>query len=91
MPKAGMPTRRDNARADAVARFTEAKKANAAVWEELAKRHDAEGEKIARLRALRLEKEAADKAVAEAAAAVAKPAPRSKRPRVTAPKPEDGN
>lgn len=67
MAKASTLSRSEEARATAAAQFTKAKQAEAAAWRERTKQHEAETEKMLRLRALRLEKEAADKVAAEAA------------------------
>jgi hypothetical protein len=72
----------ENARAKAAAQFADTKKPpEDAVWRERTKRHEAETQKMLQLRALRLEKEAADKVAAAAAAAAEKPVPRAKRSR----------
>ena len=59
-------SRSEEARANAAVlftkQFTKARQAEAAVWQERAMQRQAEGEKMLRLRALRLEKEAADMA-----------------------------
>lgn len=76
MAKTSALTRAEEARANAAAKFVKVKQADTAIWRELAKRREADVEKSARLRALRLEKEAADK---DAAAAAPKPVAIRKR------------
>ena len=61
------PSRSEEARANAAARFItpkEAKPTETGVWRERTKRHEEETANMLRLRALRLEKEAADKVAA---------------------------
>ncbi|HEY1723338.1 MAG TPA: hypothetical protein VGG27_18995 [Magnetospirillaceae bacterium] len=79
MAKANLLSRSEEARNNAAAQFTKTKQAEAAAWRERTKAHEADTEKMLRLRALRLEKEAADKV---AAAAEPKPVTRAKRARV---------
>jgi len=67
----------EQARANAAAQFAKAKQAEAASWRERNTRHEADMEKMIRLRALRLQKEAADKEAA-AAAPPKPPAPRKR-------------
>ncbi len=76
MAKASALSRAEEARANAAAQFAKTKQAEAAVWRERNKRREADAEKMARLKALRLEKEAADK---EAAALAPKPVITRKR------------
>jgi len=84
-------SRSEQARADAASQFAKVKQAEAAPWRERDARHEADMEKMTRLRALRLQKEAADKEAA-AAAPPKPPAPR-KRPaaRPAKPTPSDDN
>jgi hypothetical protein len=77
--KTNLPSRTEEARANAAAQFAKTKQAEAAAWRERTKLHEAETEKMLRLRAQRLEKEAADKI---AAAAAPKAVTRGKRSRV---------
>lgn len=86
MAKSSAITRAEEARANAAAQFAKAKQAEAAVWRERAKRREADAEKTARLRALRLQKEAADK---EAAAAAPKPTVGRKRSQAKPTSPQD--
>jgi predicted RNA-binding protein with PUA-like domain len=70
-------SRSEQARADAASQFSKVKQAEAAAWRERDARHEADMEKMIRLRALRLQKEAADKEAA-AAAPPKPPAPRKR-------------
>jgi hypothetical protein len=88
MAKSSAITRAEEARANAAAQFAKAKQDEAAVWRERTKRREADAEKTARLRALRLKKEAADK---EAAATAPKPAVTRKRLVAKAPAPQDNS
>ena len=81
--------RSEQARANAAAQFAKAKQAGAAAWQERNARHDADMEKMARLRELRLQKEAADKD-ASAAAPPKATVPR-KRPAVRPARPMPSN
>ena len=91
MAKTSPLTRSEQARADAAAKFTKAKQAEAASWRERNTRHDADMEKMIRLRALRLQKEAADKEAA-AAAPPKTAAPRKRSPaRAAKPTPGEDN
>ena len=87
MPKTTPLSRSESARADAAAKFSKAKQAEADSTRERNARHAADMEKMTRLRGLRLQKEAADR---EAAAALPQPAPRKKAaPRPAKPSPSD--
>lgn len=80
MAKMNTLSRSEQARANAAAQFAKVKQAEAAAWRERTTRHDADMEKMTRLRALRLQKEAADKE----AAAAAPPKPVAPRKRAVA-------
>jgi hypothetical protein len=70
-----IPTRTSAARRNAEAMLNQSRKRESSFMQEQAREHDAMVEKTARLRALRLAKEAEDR---EAAALAPAPAPRSK-------------
>ncbi len=93
MAKTNGLSRSEQARANAAAQFTKSKQAEAAAWRERTTRHDADMEKMIRLRGLRLQKEAADKEAA--AAAPPKPVAARKRSVARSAKPvaseSDGN